>query len=224
MSYYIDLSRITINDLKKRLQNQYLLPSQKILEEDMEASFAKISQCGFANVDELKRRLKSKGDVSKFAKEAGLSEQYLTILRREVNSYHPQPRKLAEFATLRKEIITALAKTGIKDTVKLFAKVATRQNRTALAVELNASDDEVLQLAELVDFSRMRYVSPNFATMLVHSEYDTIEKIANADPEQLYNELKVLKETQGYYTGPLGQNDMKFFVKEAANMPAGVEF
>ena len=64
MIYYIDLSAITIDDLKKRLQGQYLVPSQQVLREDMDGSFAKISQCGVGNVDELKRRLKTKSRIA----------------------------------------------------------------------------------------------------------------------------------------------------------------
>ena len=43
-------------------------------------------------------------------------------------------------------------------------------------MELGFDEEEALFLAKIYDFSRLRYVNPSFATLLLNSNYDTRKK------------------------------------------------
>jgi len=223
-SYYLDYKNMSLQKLKEKIKNTELLPSQKILLEKIEERFELIESKNIKNMFDLQEALKTKNKITDFAKNSGLPEDYLIVLRREVNSYQPKPRKLNGFQCIKKEIIDKLDKMGINDTAHLFDIIATKNNRINLAKELDLKYDEVSLLAKITDVSRLRYVSPNFATLLINSEYDTAERVQKADHNKLYEDLTNINKKEGYYKGNFGLKDMKFFVNDAKFIPLVIEY
>ena len=223
MGYYLDLKEKNINGFKERLINTKLLPSQEILKEKIDERFGILIKHNLKNLFDIQQILKTKDKVQKFADLSGLPVDYLTILRREVNSYHPQPRKINEFSCIKPEIKAKLKEIGIKDTVQLFDRIATKNERTRLIKVIAINNEDALLLAKLTDFSRMRYVNQTFATLLVNSNYDTIKKIKNADYEILYNHLTEMNKGKKYFNGNFALSDIKLFVEDASYISSGVE-
>ncbi len=219
MGYYIDFGKLSLDQYKDILNKARLLPSQKPILEEIDKRFDVLEEQGLKNAQQLMDALKTKKKIEAFAKASSLPANYLTILRRELNGRHPKPRKLGEFPGIPGETKTGLEKRGIKTTVDLFKQVATRTERAKLAKELEIPEEEALMLAKLTDVSRLRYVSQNFATVMVASSYDTIEKIKKADPVKFHQELLKLNEGNRYYKGNIGLSDMKFLVEDARTAP-----
>ena len=159
-----------------------MLPSQRILKEDVDRRFAVIADQGIQNIRQLQETLKTKGNVAAFAKATSLPEPFLTVLRRELNSYNSQVRKAADFPSIGDDIKSRLAALSVHTMETLYDRVLTPEGRAALGGALSASGEEVLFWAKLADVSRLRYVNPAFATLLAHSAYDTAAKIKGADP------------------------------------------
>lgn len=64
--------------------------------------------------------------------------------------------------------------------------------RYELANSLDISDDEILVLAKLTDLSRIKWVGATFARILLEVGYDSVQKVSNSNPEDLY--LRINKE------------------------------
>ncbi len=222
--YYYDFKSLSLSKLKEKIKNTELLPSQKILLEKIDERFDLIESQNINNIFELQEILKTKNKTTEFARKTGILEEYLIVLRREVNSYQSKSRKLSEFPGMKKEIIEKLAKKGIKDTGQLFDFIATRKSREDLEKELNLTNDDVIVLAKLTDVSRLRYVGPNFAMLLVSTQYDTVEKVQKADYNKLYEDLIKINKKEDYYKGNIGLKDMKFFVNDANFFPLVIEY
>jgi hypothetical protein len=214
-NYYIDLSTKSIKWLKEYLETSKLLPSQQVLKEKLKERFDILTQSGIKNLYDLQQVLKNKSNVQQFSLQTGLPEDYLTVLRREVNSYHPQPRKISDFPFIHLDVKVKLHTFGIKDSFVLFDHVATQEKREALMQKLNLTTDEVLILAKAVDLMRIRYVNHTFANLLLHSSYDTVSKVQKSDCNKLYKELYDLNENQNYFTGHFGASDMELFINDA---------
>jgi hypothetical protein len=210
--YAIDLSTFSLMKLKHNIENTRTLPSQKILEEDIDERFACLEQHGLENLQQLQTALKTKKEVQSFAQETGLPVDYLTILRREVNSYQPKPIQLKDFPRVNPEVIQKLDRIGIKQTRQLFPHVLTREDRRAFAEENQIADDDLLELTRLTDIARLKWVGPKFARLLIESPYDSVEKIANSDYETLYLALAEVNEEQEIYKGNIGEEDLKNWV------------
>ena len=224
MGYYIDLSKISLEQFREKLANGELLPSQQILKDDLDERFQKIKDQKINNMNELKQALKTKAQLNKFAATTFLPIDYLTILRREVNSYHPQARKIKDFPCLSAKTIKGLAAIGIKTTVELYEQIVTKAARKKLQEKLGITSKEALLLAKLTDVSRVRYINQAFATLLINSEYDTLQKINQADFEELYQQLSTINQEKGYFRGKIFLKDMKYLIKDTENVSFEIEY
>ncbi|MEL7609440.1 MAG: DUF4332 domain-containing protein [Bacillota bacterium] len=224
MGYYIDLSKITLEEFKNKLKNEYLLPSQQFLKENIDEQFSIIQNQNIVNLQQLQQELKTKEKVNAFAKTTSIGVDYLTVLRRTVNSYHPEARKLDQFPCISSETAQKLAKAGIKTTLDLYDRIITPQERNRLADELGISIEKALLLAKLTDICRLRYVNQTFAYLLVMLGYDTVELIQKADYRILHKKLLELNEEKNIFKGKIGLNDMAFLVNEARNATLDVEY
>lgn len=210
--YYLDLNTFSIGELKELLKNGRLLPSQQILLNDIDARFAFLQDRGIENLAQLQKALKSKTAVTAFAAETGLPLDYLTVLRREVNSYQPKPINLKEFPNVDAQAVQTLAQGGIKNTKQLFPYVLTPEDRKTFAADNQLDSESLLELTKLTDVARLKWVGPKFARLLVASPYDTVEKIANSDYEDFYETIMRVNEEKDIYRGGLGLEDTKMWV------------
>ena len=197
MAYYRDLKAISLTDYQAILENADLLPSRRVLQEDVAARFAILRAQGLVSVADVQSTLKTKAKVQAFARESGLDEEYLAVLRREINSLQPKPNKLADFPETPEAVVSALAELGIKHTAQLYERVRTPADRAALAVEAGVDEGEILRLAKLTDLSRIRWVNHTFAYMLLELGYESAAQVAAADPVALHAELDRLNDERG---------------------------
>jgi hypothetical protein len=224
VGYYIDLGSISLDTYQKRLETTDLLPSQQLLKIDIEEKFKEIKSHSIINMFQLQQTLKTKEKVKQFSEMTLLPIDYLTVLRREINSYHPRPRKIKDFPGLSSKLKEKLVQIGVQTTVMLYDKTATISERDKLKKEIGATEREALLLTKLADVCRLRYVNETFATLLVSSEYDTVARIKQADYRQLCEALLALNADGRYFKGKFGQKDMKFLVDECLYMPLEVEY
>ena len=223
--YYINLSTFSLEKLEGSLKSARLLPSQKVLQEDLENRFALLKKHAIKNLQDLQTALKTKQHVLAFADTTGLPVDFLTILRREVNSYQPKSIQLKDIPGINEDTISKLAVMNIKHTLQLYSRVNTPQARAALAKDAGLSGEVVLELAKFTDVVRLRWVGPKFARLLIESEYDTVEKIAAADGKTLFAHLAQVNKEKGIYSGGLGLDDFIYWINDhVKNAPLAIEY
>ncbi len=215
MSYYIDFEGINLKDFKNKLRETKLLPSQKVLGEYLDKGFDYLEKIGVVNLFDAQKILKTKEKAIAIAKQSDLPENFWIVFRRELNSHHPQPRKLKDFSILSKQIIDKLADSGLKTTSQLYDKIRTEKNRKKLCLELDINRKDCFLLTKLTDLCRLRYVNPDFATLLVKSEYDTIKKIKTASHIDLHEHLTELNIEKNYFKGKIALSDMELIIRDA---------
>lgn len=219
MGYYQDFEAIRISEYQEILKSADLVPSRRLLLEDIEAVFARLQAQGLETLADLQAALKTRPRLQRFAQETGIDEGYLKVLIREINSSQPKPNKLADFPDTPAAVVAKLAELGIKDTLQLYDRVLTPADRAALAAEVGAAEEEILRLAKLPDLSRVRWVNHTFAYVLLEAGYDTLEKVTQADPAKLYEEIKELNARRELYRGHIGRHDMELLVNLARDVP-----
>ncbi|HPI19550.1 MAG TPA: DUF4332 domain-containing protein [Candidatus Kapabacteria bacterium] len=224
MGYYIDLEKITLDEYKAKLEVGYLPPSRMILKENLNERFDILKQRGVNNLKDLQQILKQKNNLTEFSKIEYFSEEYLSILLREINSMHPKPNKIKDFIGISNQTINKLEKIGIKDTVKLFDRVKNSQKRHELANYLDIPEDEILILTKLIDLSRIKWVGATFARMLLEVGCDSVQKAANSNPEDLYKKINQINKEKNFFKGGIGLNDMRIFVFAAKEVPIEIEY
>ncbi len=224
MGYYINLENISINNYKEILKSADLLPSRMILKDNIDKNFDLIKKQNVRNIDELMKILKNKKKLQDFSKQIGLNEDYLTILIREIKSYHQNPNKIKDFPIITNDVILKFENIGIKNTLQLFDRVLTAEDRKGISNQIGIDESTVLKLTKLTDLSRIRWVNHTFAYVLFEAKYDTTEKVANADYKDLYKTVKRLNEERKIYKGHIGLHDMKLCVEAAKDVSLEIEY
>ena len=210
--YAIDLNEFSLEKLRNLLTTVRLLPSQQILREDMNVRFVCLQDHGLENLQQLQDALKTKMKVQSLSLETGIPVDYLTVLRREVNSYQPKPIRFGDFPGIAPEVVARLDQAGVRNTLHLFPHVLTPRHRKQFSSANNIEPKTGLELTKLTDVARLKWVGPKFARLLVESEYDTVERIAQSDYEALFLALGRVNEKKKIYRGSLGIEDLKLWV------------
>jgi len=224
MGYYIDIGKITIEHYQTKLKSSYLPPSRMVLKEKLDERFGYFKQIGIKNIKELIQLLKKKDKFTELSKVNCLSCDYLTILRRELNSTLPKPNKIADFIWISKNTIDKLAKTGIINTEKLYDKILTKIDRQKLADSTGIDYTEILELTKLTDLSRIKWVGVTYAQMLYDLGLDTVEKVSKADPIDLHARINQRIKEHNIFKGGIGINDVKILVETANELPLEIEY
>lgn len=224
MGYSVDLDAISIAEYKAKLEEKTLIPSQRILIEDIDERFAALRAAGIGSAGELLAALEKKDGLKELSKRTGVGEEYLKTLRRELRGRQSKPRKLADFTWISKGTITNLQRDGIKTTKQLHDLVLSRKSRKELADRLELKDETLLALTKQADLTRIQWVNATFARVLYEAGFDTPAKVQRADAGTLYEKVLAVNDAQGLYRGNIGLNDMKICIEAAREVDLDVRY
>jgi hypothetical protein len=214
---------MTADEYSEILRSADLLPSQMILKENIDEIFGRIKMQGIESVEDLRKALGSKKKLQRFSEQSGISEDYLKILIRDVNSYRQRPSKIRDFPDVSKDNILKLEGLGITNTPQLYDRILTPQSRSELSSQTGIGKGDLLKLAKLTDLCRIRWVSHTFSHVLLEAGCDTAEQVANADYSQLYEQVKKLNDERRIFRGHIGLHDMKLCVEAARELPFEID-
>lgn len=223
-NYHIDLEKYSLDEFQKELSESALLPSRKILKEKINERFKILENSGIRNLLDLQVSLKTPKKAREFAGKSGLPEDYLLILRREVNSYTPNPINLEKFPGVEKEIVNKLKSAGIKNTFHLFKKIKTENEREELSAETGINYEKIIELTKLTDLSRIKWIGPIFARLFYDSGIDTAQKVSDADAKPLFKLLVQINNEKGYTRGKFIESDVELCIKVANMVPKVIEY
>ncbi len=154
IQYHIDPSCYSLQQLKDNLLSRELIPSRTILKVDLEKRFKILEDMEISNLLDIINTLKTKKKIEEFSVSSGISIEYLTLLRREVNSYLPNPIPLKKFPGVSVEDLDRLSEQGIKNSRHLYEKAGSKSTRGALAKMVGMSLEDLEELVGMADLSR----------------------------------------------------------------------
>ena len=219
MAYHIDAENIRLDDLRKRIEGTDLVPSRASLLDGLKMKLQALEQRGITTLAGLRSELKNAKRREALSDATGIDVQYLVLLRREIESYFPKPPALKAFDWLPEEEVAKLEGSEIHDIAALYQAAASVESRAEFA-ESTGVDAAVLEaLVRLADLTRIQWVSPTTARMLVEAGYDNASKVAAADSEDLYKALVRVNEGDRFFKGKIGLRDVKRLVRAAGYVP-----
>lgn len=216
MNYYIDAENINLDALRKRIEEIDLVPSRRSLLENIDTNFSKLKEDGYATMADLRKALKNSKNIPSVSKSTGIDTQYLTLLRREIESYFPKAFPVKAFDWLPKKDISALEKQEYKNTVLLFKVLYSSKQSKEIFSDLGIDSKTIEELSCLVNLTRIQWVSPLAAKMLFDTGYNDAKSVAKADAEKLCSELDSVNKANNYFKGTIGLRDIKRLIKAAS--------
>lgn len=215
MNYHLNADAISLKDLEKRIKTADLVPSRRSLLKGLEKQLDKLGKHGLVNLADLRNAMKTTKKLDSLTRETGIEKAYLVLLRREINSYFPKPYPLKSFDWLPEKEINALENAGIKNTALFYQNTAAPKKLKNLRLSLPIRDEVFHQISCLCDLTRMQWTSPIAARMFFDARYDSVQKIASADPHILCNALNEKNEGHRYFKGEIRLKDMKRLINSA---------
>lgn len=182
-SYHIDTSKYSLQEMKKDLLDRDLIPSRQPLKDDLEINFQILESAGIYTLRDLISALKKKSKIGELSSRLGISENYLILLRREANSYLPNPVSLDRFSGFNARDIEKLAAAGIRNSRQLFD--LTKNNQVNLSADLELARETLTELVGLSDLVRAYGVGPAFARILYDTGIHSIGELRNLTPRQV---------------------------------------
>ncbi len=218
MPYYLDFKQLSLETFMRKLVTDYLPPSRLILKGDIEKRIICFKTLGIETVEELHFYLKKKSNWHKLQSFETITEEYLTILLRELNSLHPKSHKLTEFEDISEETLNILNQKGIKSTQHLYEAVEKLSDVKAASLFLGVSDDELLQLFQYSDLCRVKWVGPTFAQMLYQLEIKSVMELSGSNAEELHQRINQLNQEKKIYKGQISLRDIQIVVQVAEEL------
>jgi len=223
-SYHINLQDISLDQFKQTLKQAELIPSRRILKEQIDQRFERLQAQGISNLEDLLCAAKNAKKIADLANNTGLSEEYLTILRREVNALLPQPKNLRDYPGIEPAVIEKLEKRGIRNSKQLFLAARNKQERIQLSQAADIDPTKLLEMVKLADLSRVYGVGPIFARLLFDIGAETVESLAQADSEQLFRQLEKKYLEAGYSKADFKERDIRFCIRMAKDLPKSIGY
>ncbi len=202
MKYNLDLDSLSIQDYKELLKKQNLLPGRKMLFYDIDKKFALLEDQEIDTVTQLRKRLSTPQKIASFSIDSGISEDYLTILRREAGSLEQKPVPIASFPGIDTALISELNEAGIKTSKDYF--------ESNVNVPIS---DELFCLCDLV---RINGIGPVAAKAFYEAGYKSVSAIACADAATMLEKVTKVNQIKEYYKAKLSIKDMKFCIDFAS--------
>jgi predicted flap endonuclease-1-like 5' DNA nuclease len=215
MPYHLDAENINLDDLQKRIKATDLVPSRASLLEKIETKMKALKQQGITTLADLRNELKTSKRLEGLAKSTGIGTQYLALLRREIEGWFPKPSLLKDFDWLPKSEIAKFERNGIRDAAALYEATDSKSKRTALAKSAGVDIATLETFAQLVDLTRVQWVSPTAARMLAEAGWKSAAELARADADELYEALARVNAGNRFFKGKIGLRDVKRLVHAA---------
>lgn len=212
MAYSIDLKKISISTYKKILENQFLLPSRKILHDNIEDNFNIIMDCEVNNLFELKSTLSTTKKLNIFSEKSGLNKDYLTILRREIGSIEPKSVNITEFPEVDNNFLLVLLQNNIKTSKDYYEFYELNTDINEISIKFNIPPEKPQELFCLCDLVRINGVGAIAAKSFFEAGYKSVSEIANTKAEEMLVRVSEVNDIKKYYKSKLGTKDMQFCI------------
>ena len=222
--YGIDLTAFRLESLQDSLAHGDLLPSHRPLCEGLDRHFLVLSAHGIAHVQQLVDTLTTKTAVERFAAQTGIPVDYLTLLRRHVRGYIPNPIQFADIPGIDDDVLKRLAKAGINHTKQLFERARMRTDRSALEVQTGINAAAMLEMIEITDLSRIGWVGPIGVRLFHQAGAHTTALLAAFDPDVFYALMNEVNQERQYTRATITRRDVALIIDIAKKMPDAIEY
>jgi hypothetical protein len=217
--YHIDLEKFSLGEFKRSLKSREMIPSRVSLKIELDDRFQVLSDHGISNMKELSGTLKTKLKIETFSNRSGLAIEYLTLLRREANSYLPNPIRLDTFPGISPKYVERLKSVGLANSRQMFNKASDKKERGRLSIQTEIPIEILDELVCLSDLSRAYGVGPVFARLIFDVGIRSIKEFIALEAEDFIR----IYESKTQKKADFGVNEIQFSLDLARELAVAVE-
>jgi len=217
--YQIDFKKYSLQKFFDNLRNRDMIPSRKVLKEELDKRLKTLEENGITNLEELAEALKTKQTLESFSNISGLKKDYLILLNREAKSYHPNPIRLDKFSEIKTNDLERLFTIGIKNTRHMLNRARIKDQRIQLSKETGIPINSLEEIVCFSDLVRAYGVGPVFAQMIYNMGIHSIKEFVETSAEEF---IRIYEAKTGK-KADFGINDIQFSLKIANDLEQIIE-
>lgn len=183
--FHIDLNNFPLERIFERIFSGKIYKSRKILTVDAEEIFDKFISSGIISCQEFINRVSNKKKIVLLAEMLEISEEYVTMLKREVQSYKTKPVNFADIPEIEDEVIECLDDNNIIHTKHFFDLAFIKDLRSSLQKKLNFTNEQMFDLLNMSDLSRINGVGPVFIRLNLDAGITSAKQFATSTAEEI---------------------------------------
>ncbi len=208
--YSVDLTTFSLEEFEEMLLAAQLLPSQRIILEDLSLNMQKLKNKGLKNLQNVHDLLSKKDDYPSISRETGISEAYLVILNRMVNSYIVKPLPLDKLMIFAKEELCRLAEEGIKNTKHYYGSLLSAPQRENVSGKVNIPLVRLEYALHIIDLLRINGVGIEYAKTLYEMRIQSVQDYNRTPSEKILASFNELNRNKVYSKATLGISDIDY--------------
>lgn len=217
--YQIDTEKYSLQKFKNDIESRDMIPSRVSLKDDLDERFEILEINGITNLKELIDALKTKPKIEDFSKETGLTIEYLTLLRREANSYLPKPVRIDAFPGIPTKYVDRLAAEGTKNSRQLFKEAKDKSERDRISQRTGIPIEILNELVCLSDLVRAYGIGPAGARMFYDIGIKSIKDFVEYTAEDLISTYEEKEQKKADF----GINEIQFSLDMAKELDIVIE-
>lgn len=208
--YSINLNKITLDEFKNILLTAYLLPSQKLILNNLEQNIERLKNKGLSNLQDLHNLLKKKKNYSTIAENMKIDEDYLVILNRMVNSFIVKELPLAKIKIFSDQELTLLADKGITNTRHYYEAYMNAKYTTKAATIKNIPPEKMKYALHIIDLLRINGVGVDYAKILYEIGIKSVSDYNKTSSEIILQSFQELNKKKKLSKATLGITDIDY--------------
>jgi len=202
--YSTDLTKIKLDEFVKHLRSIQLLPSQKVLLNDIDLNFKKLAEMGMSNLAEIHKLLKNKTNQSILSQKLDIAPEYLNILQRVINSYEVKSMSIDKIGVFTETELNILKN----------KKISTTQNYYEYFIKNPSVDgistNKLKYALQIIDLLRINGVGIEYARILYEIGIKSVADYKNTKSEAILEQFKDANVKKKLTKSNLGFNDIEY--------------
>jgi hypothetical protein len=208
--YSINLAEISLDRFAEILVKAQLLPTQKVILNNLSKNMQKLKDRGLPNLQELHNFLKKNENYPSVAQETGIDPEYLVILNRMVNSFIVKSIPLAKLEIFTNEELNALASLELKSTQQYYETLLIAKHRKDVSTQTHIPVEKVEYALRIIDLLRINGVGVEYAKILYEIGIKSVADYNHTPSETILMSVKQLNAKKMVTKATLGISDIDY--------------
>lgn len=183
-----EMAEYTQHLLGEDTRNRYAAYAQMLIE-----TFNQLNQRGVKDIQDLTSRIGTCKEFETFAERTGgRPKDLMAVLKYLVYWVIPSRKLLSGLINNdapTKEAIQLLRNRGIRTNLEILQQGLTSATRKTMAESSRVPELIINELVNRADFSRLPWASKATISNIIAAGYESLKKLANANPDQLYRDF-----------------------------------
>jgi hypothetical protein len=222
--YSIDLKKISVKEFTEILHSIDLLPGRRILLNHIDRIANELEKEGNKSLYDLQKVLRKKTDYDKLAVKYSVTEEYITILNREINSYESKPIDIEKLSIFSPKELTILNTNKIKTTADLYMICLGKKTRNEISVKMSIDERKIYNALELIDLLRVNGIGPVYAKILNEIGIKSINDYLKTKSEDILVKYQKINAEKGYSKAKLGLKDIEYCKRFCKKLKKEIEW